>query len=153
MAMTKGELHFAEREPHLLINGKEERIILKNEYAEVSREWKNGDKVELILPMVIHEVVANKKVRDDSSKVAFEYGPIVYCAEEIDNKEISNISIPANVELSAREETLLSNKIETIEGKTGSKEFKLIPYYMWSNRGVGKMKVWFPFKNNLQRTL
>jgi DUF1680 family protein len=21
---------------------------------------------------------------------------------------------------------------------------RLIPYYLWSNRGVGKMKVWFP---------
>jgi hypothetical protein len=27
-------------------------------------------------------------------------------------------------------------------------EFLLIPYYLWSNRGNGNMKVWFPRETN-----
>jgi DUF1680 family protein len=128
----------------LSVNGKEEEITLNKGYAEISREWTKGDKVELALPMIIHEVVANKKVRDDSNKIAFEYGPIVYCAEEIDNKQISDISIPNRIEASTEERTVLSDKVPAITGKARDEEFTLIPYYIWSNRGVGKMKVWFP---------
>ena len=49
--------------------------------------------------MMIHKVIANEKVKDDSDEVAFEYGPIVYCAEEIDNKQISDIVIPDNLSI------------------------------------------------------
>jgi DUF1680 family protein len=128
----------------LSVNGKEEEITLIKGYAEISRKWSKGDKVELVLPMIIHEVIANKRVRDDSNKVAFEYGPIVYCAEEIDNKQISDISIPNRIEASTEERTILSDKITAITGNGQGEEFTLIPYYIWSNRGVGKMKVWFP---------
>jgi DUF1680 family protein len=127
----------------LSVNGKEEEITLNKGYAEISREWTKGDEVELVLPMIIHKVVANKEVRDDSKKVAFEYGPIVYCAEEIDNKQISDISIPNKIEVNAEERTILSDKVTAITGKVHGEEFTLIPYYIWSNRGVGKMKVWF----------
>jgi DUF1680 family protein len=128
----------------LSVNGKEEEITLNKGYAEISRKWIKGDKVELVLPMIIHEVVANKKVKDDSNKVAFEHGPIVYCAEEIDNKQISDISMPNTIQASIEERTVLSDKVMAILGKVEGEEFTLIPYYIWSNRGVGKMKVWFP---------
>jgi hypothetical protein len=128
----------------LTINGKEEKIILRNGYAEISREWNKGDKVELILPMSVHKVIANEKVKDDSNKVAFEYGPIVYCAEEIDNKQISNITIPNELELKVEERIVLSEKVNSLKGKIDGEEFSLIPYYLWSNRGIGKMKIWFP---------
>ena len=97
--------------------------------------------------MTIHEVIANENVRVDSNKVAFEYGPIVYCAEEIDNKHISNIAIPDNIEVNIKERTVLTEKVIAIKGKINDEEFTLIPYYLWSNRGVGKMKVWFPKEN------
>jgi DUF1680 family protein len=100
--------------------------------------------VELVLPMIIHEVIANKKVKDDSNEVAFEYGPIVYCAEEIDNKQISSISVPDTVDANIVGRTIVSEKVIAISGKGHDERFTLIPYYAWSNRGVGKMKVWFP---------
>jgi DUF1680 family protein len=131
----------------LTVNGEEEKITLNNGYAGISREWTKGDEVELVLPMTVHKVVANEKVSDDSNKVAFEYGPIVYCAEEIDNKHISNIAIPDNIEVNIKERTVLTEKVIAIKGKINDEEFTLIPYYLWSNRGVGKMKVWFPKEN------
>ena len=133
----------------LKVNGKEVEIKLNNGYAEISREWSKGDKVELVLPMKVHEVIANGKVKADRNKVAFEYGPIVYCAEEIDNEQISDIFIPENLNVDTKEETILFNKVITLKSKINNKEFTLIPYYIWSNRGVGKMKVWFPQKVNI----
>ena len=131
----------------LNVNGKAESLKLNKGYAEISRKWNEGDKVELNLPMSIHKVIANEQVKDDSNKVAFEHGPMVYCAEEIDNKQISDISIPDNLTANIKEKTILSNKVIAIEGKVNNKEFALIPYYLWSNREIGKMKVWFPIKN------
>ncbi len=127
----------------LKVNGKEGKINMNKGYVEISRDWSKGDKIELVLPMKVHEVIANEKVKADSNKVAFEYGPIVYCAEEIDNKQISDISIPKNLDVNTRDETILSDRVVALESKSNNKEFTLIPYYIWSNRGVGKMKVWF----------
>jgi DUF1680 family protein len=127
----------------LSVNGVEQEITLNKGYAEISREWMKGDEVELVLPMIIHEVVAKKEVRDDSSKVAFEHGPIVYCAEEIDNKQISSISVPDKINVNVAVRTVLSEKVMAIKGEAYDEEITLLPYYSWSNRGVGKMKVWF----------
>ena len=130
----------------LLVNGKQAKLALKKGFAEISGKWNKGDEVELVLPMVIHEVKANEHVKADRNKIAFEYGPIVYCAEEIDNKQISNILIPDNVRVKVADKTILSDRIKIIRGKGDGGEFTLIPYYLWSNRGVGKMKIWFPGK-------
>lgn len=128
----------------LRINGEEEKLKIINGYAEISKNWSKGDKVELILPMHVHKVIANQNVRDDSNKVAFEYGPLVYCAEEIDNKNISNVAIPNEIEFTAEERRVVSEKVNSLKGKVNGDELTLIPYYLWSNRGIGKMKVWFP---------
>jgi len=131
----------------LRINGKEQKVNLNRGYVEITKEWRQGDTLELILPMAIREIVTNEKVKDNTNQVAFEYGPLVYCAEEIDNRLISAISIPDKIDLHIEETTILSNKIITINGHLQGERITLIPYYFWSNRGVGKMKVWFPRQN------
>jgi uncharacterized protein len=138
----------------LQINGNNEKQVVRNGYLEITKDWVKGDKIDLLLPMTLHRVIADKKVQEDSNKVAFEYGPIVYCAEEIDNnKQLSNVSIPDNAELSIENRSILSNSVNIITGKVDvrnsiqSYNLTLIPYYIWSNRGVGKMKVWFPRNN------
>lgn len=132
----------------LRINGTEEKIKLKNGYVEISKSWSKGDKVELILPMSVHKVIANEFVKDDSNKVAFEYGPIVYCAEEIDNNQLSDTIINDELILDTLEKTILSEKVISLKGKVNGYDLVLIPYYLWSNRGIGKMKVWFPRIHN-----
>jgi uncharacterized protein len=128
----------------LTVNGKEEPLRVKEGYAEISRDWTEGDRVELVLPMSIREVMANEKVTEDRNKVAFEFGPIVYCAEEIDNEKISSISIPSDMKLRVEKESVLHEDIVALKGKAGTEDLRLVPYYVWSNRGVGKMRVWFP---------
>ena len=127
----------------LKLNGIESGPIIKNGYIEIKREWVKGDSVQLILPMTVHKVIANEKIKADSSKVAIEYGPLVYCAEEVDNPEFSDINIPEGVSFNIEKKTILSENINIIKANSTGKEFTLVPYYLWSNRGVGKMKVWF----------
>ena len=137
----------------LKVNGEEVKMNLDKGYAVISREWTKGDKVELILPMTVREVIADQKVKDDGNKVAFEYGPVVYCAEEIDNKNISDIKIPDNMKVQIEDNKVLSEKVLALKAEANDEELTLIPYYVWSNRGPGKMKVWFPRENTLQKEL
>jgi hypothetical protein len=138
----------------LKINGKNEKYSVHKGYIEITKEWEKGDKIELTLPMAIRRVIADENVQEDLNKVAFEYGPIVYCAEKIDNNiELSNLSIPDNVKLSVAKQNIQTDEVNIITGKVNvinsgnEKELfnlTLIPYYIWSNRGIGEMKVWFP---------
>jgi DUF1680 family protein len=140
----------------LRINGKDEKQMINRGYIEITKEWIKGDKIEVILPMAIRRVITNEKVQENRNLVALEYGPIVYCAEEIDNNnQLSNLSIHDNTELRIEKQNILSNSVNIIAGnvyvkssKAGKKEYNLtlVPYYLWSNRGIGKMKVWFPRK-------
>lgn len=128
----------------LKLNGELIAVDTSNGYAELSRNWKKGDVVELIIPMNVKEVKASDKVEDDKGKVALEYGPIVYAIEEIDNKEnYDKIEIGTEEKFDVKKENDLLGGVLTLN----SDDLKAIPYYAWSNRGVGKMKVWIPVKN------
>ncbi|NJK86774.1 MAG: glycoside hydrolase family 127 protein [Bacteroidales bacterium] len=132
----------------LKINGKEENLIVNKGYIEISRTWIKGDKVELTLPMAIRKVITNTKVQDNLNKVAFEYGPIVYCGEEIDNNQLSEATITQDAALELERKAVLNEHVNLIKIKSMNKELTLIPYYLWSNRGTGKMKVWFPLNES-----
>jgi len=128
----------------LLVNGKDENGVLDKGYIEITRKWTRGDKIELTLPLTVRKVVAHEKVTDNVNKVAFECGPIVYCAEEIDNHRISEITVPLDTKLNITKGAVLTENVNILRGKVDNQELILIPYYVWSNRGVGKMKVWLP---------
>jgi DUF1680 family protein len=53
-------------------------------FTAISRNWQIGDTIELNFPMPVRRVSAHEKVVADRGRVAFERGPIVYCAEGID---------------------------------------------------------------------
>ena len=125
------------------INDIEVPVKLNRGYAEITREWSAGDKIALTLPMTVRKVITNKIVKSNLGKIAFEYGPIVYCAEQIDNPALDALSIgEVDIKASVVPNVLLGEKVNVINGHVKGKKFALIPYYLWSNRGVGKMKVW-----------
>ena len=128
----------------LLVNGKDENGVLDKGYIEITRKWTRGDKIELTLPLAVRKVIAHEKVADDVNKIAFECGPIVYCAEEIDNSQITEMAVPLDIKLNSAKGTVLTENVNILRGKVDNQELILIPYYVWSNRGVGKMKVWLP---------
>lgn len=142
----------------LFVNGFAKKIKLENGYAVINKVWKRGDEVSLELPMHIRKVEANDSVKADFNKVALERGPIVFCAEGIDNPngKALNILIDENSKLATKFNPDLLNGVQTIEGTVkGTKKisqnkiealkqkFRAIPYYAWANRGPQDMTVWF----------
>jgi DUF1680 family protein len=133
----------------IMINDIEEDIQYNNGYAEITRKWKQGDVIDIQLPMKIRRVITNEKVKENKDLVALEYGPVVFCGEEADNKlDISQITITDDLELKIEKPSELLNGINVLAGNVPGNDARiiLIPYYAWSNRGVGKMKTWFPRK-------
>ena len=145
------------------INGKEVTYPMQKGYALISRKWEKGDKIEVNLPMPVRKVIANKNVKDDNGKVALQRGPIMYCAEWVDNNgKATNFIIPDNTTFSSVFLPHTLNGIEEISAtvpalvidsdgnsvKTVQKKFTAIPYYAWANRGEGEMVLWFPQKIN-----
>ncbi|AFN75316.1 six-hairpin glycosidase [Melioribacter roseus P3M-2] len=130
----------------LLVNGEEQSLNISSGYAVITKLWEKGDKVDLILPKEVKKVLANEKVKENRNKVAIELGPFVYCAEEADNKNFSNVFIAQNSKIFVKEEKILSENTPVIYIEGNDIKIKMIPYFLWSNRGVGKMKVWLPLK-------
>lgn len=129
----------------LSLNGEEIDVVADNGYFTLTRTWKSGDQVELEFPMSVRKVKANPEVEEDLGKMSLEYGPIVYAVEEIDNKStFDNIRLTANEEFKVEMQPELLGGVKTISNE----KLTAIPYYAWSNRGIGKMKVWLPTEEN-----
>ena len=145
----------------ITINGKEVDYPIENGYAVLNRKWKKNDIIEVRLPMEVKKVVANNNVKSDVGRVALQRGPIMYCAEWVDNNgKAANIVMPVNTQLQASFNPDLLNGIEVLKAtvpavviedngeaiKTQNQNFMAIPYYAWANRGKGEMMMWFPEK-------
>ncbi|MDR3297095.1 MAG: glycoside hydrolase family 127 protein, partial [Prevotellaceae bacterium] len=127
------------REPYsILLNGQPLQASVDKGYATITREWQSGDQLTLTLPMQPRRVAAIPNVDADSGLLAIERGPLVYCAEEADNPQVEQLTIssPNGYVVEAQPELL--GGIYAIKNSRST----LIPYYAWSNRGAGKMKVW-----------
>jgi hypothetical protein len=143
------------------VNGQPAKYTMQNGYAVLNKTWKKGDIVEVKLPMEVRRVVANENVKDDIGKVALQRGPIIYCAEWVDNNgKAANIIIPNNATFTTEFKSDLLNGVEVIKGNvpavvvsndgssvsTTNETFTAIPYYAWAHRGKGEMMIWFPTK-------
>jgi DUF1680 family protein len=129
----------------LQVNRQAVGLNLEKGFATITRNWKVGDVIELKLPMPVRRVLCQEKVKDNVSKVAVQRGPIVYCAEWVDNGgSVGHLSVSDAVEFAVeyREELLDGVSVITSE----KLDFTAIPYYAWSHRGVGEMTVWLPRK-------
>ena len=133
-----------QEKPVLRVNGKTGSLDkLEKGYARVSRKWKAGDTIELDLPMPVRRVYAHPEVRADGGRVALQRGPVVYCAEAVDNGgRVSHLSLPADAELTAEHRPDLLGGVTVIKGKAGKHDLLAVPYYAWDNREGGEMAVW-----------
>lgn len=132
-------------------NDKEIKYNTYQGYAVITRFWKSEESISVSFPMSIRHVIANKKVKDDQNLTALEYGPMLYCVEGIDNNDqLNDLTDPLDAMLKVEKRNDLLNGVNTISGyvptKNGERVLKLtaIPYYAWSNREAGTMKVWLP---------
>ena len=128
---------------NISINGKPVAIEEIDGYFSITKTWNKGETITLDFPMEVKKVVSNANVIENKNKIALEYGPLVYAIEEIDNKiDFDAITINSSDVFEIKKDTILGG-INTLENN----KLKAIPYYAWSNRDVGKMKVWIPKEN------
>ena len=121
-------------------------------YVSLDRNWRNGDAVEIEFPFKVKKVVAHQKVKEDRGKMAVERGPIVFCAEwpDYEGGHVLGLLFDAKSELKPSFDESFFGGVTTINGEAKNisrpsselKPIKLIPYYLWANRGVGEMSVW-----------
>ncbi len=130
----------SEKEVRLFVNNESKELNTVSGYISIDKTWKTGDVVELVLPMNVLKVIPNSKVKEIAGKVAIERGPIVYCAEQVDNPEgVLNKNVNPETEFIPKFYPALLHGIVKLE----SDDLKLVPYYAWSHRGLGEMEVWF----------
>jgi hypothetical protein len=126
------------------VNGEPLTSYTPDGYVTISRTWNTGDIITLNFSMEVRQVRADKRVEENGDKLALEYGPLVYAVEETDNTNIDVLTITKDEAFRAakRDDVLKGVNVVTVEG--GKNDLTAIPYYAWSNRGIGKMKVWLP---------
>lgn len=147
--LKKGSSDFS-----IKVNGEEQKVALNKGYAILDKKWQTGDEITLSLPMKVRRVLSDERVKENNGLVALERGPIVFCAEWVDNNgKTSNIILPDDAELSDRYVEKLIGGITVLEGKAKTldangeleeADFTAIPYMAWLNRGNGEMDIWLP---------
>ena len=153
------------RRTSLQVNGQEADLsaLTKEGYAYLNRAFREGDQITLTLDMAPQWVTASAKVPALSNRAAVQRGPLVYCAEGVDNGgQVLGLSF-------AREGTLTQEPFDpellggvapvTAQGwrqrEPGAlyaygmaslepAQIRLVPYYAWGNRGLTQMRVWLP---------
>jgi DUF1680 family protein len=139
----------------------------ENGYAVFHKVWEPGDVLTVGFEIAPVWVEANPRVMDNLGRTALTRGPLVYCAEQVDNGfPPQNFSVDLEAELeeewtpslqgvmqvTAQGFRLLADDSDELYSPFGTTEeddcsLKLIPYYAWANRpskveGQDAMQVW-----------
>jgi uncharacterized protein len=102
----------------LLVNRKPVPMTMERGYVKIRRKWRSGDLIEVDFPMPIRRVTANDLVKEDAGKVALQRGPIVFCAEGVDNGgRVLNLALADDEKLSHWFRPDLLGGVEFITGK------------------------------------
>ena len=144
--------------PVIKVNGTALPLMLEKNYAKIRRSWKKNDVISIDFPMPVRRVVANEKLLDDKGRVALERGPVVFCAEWVDNKDgnVTNLVLPDKASLRTEYRKDLLNGVQVVLSSAipvrrtlektvvadPEQPFTAIPYYAWAHRGMGQMNVW-----------
>ena len=111
--------------------------------------------VQLTFDAPLRKMKCHEKVKPNQGKVAFEKGPLVYCAEKVDNKEYYYDELQVGYDYTYRKTwneaigaeciTLHQRNLPhwNIQKKV---PLTLVPYFAWDNREPGFMKVWLDEK-------
>jgi DUF1680 family protein len=136
----------------LSINGTNQKIEIKDGYVIVENNyWKSGDIIEIFFEMDVRKVLSNEKVVANRGKIAFERGPLVYCAEEVDNPSgVLDLRLDLNSDFKYFYDKELLGGVGKIIGKAKNindveVDFAAIPYYAWAHRDDGEMSVWLKY--------
>ena len=146
----------------LSINGKTIHTHPASNFVFLDQGFEAGDRVRLEFSMPIRLISANPEVKELRGQVAVARGPIVYCAEAVDNLGINVHDIRIDpmsefttetIEIEGR--SVLSLLTEAAVHQAEQNLYvaypilekhvtvRLVPYYTWANRGANNMTCWF----------
>ena len=131
-------------------------------YAAIT-DLRNGDTITVLLDMRPRRVYPSPQIAADSGKVAILRGPLVYCAEGVDNQgDVLGLSLPRSSPIGEQPSerfwgvpALRVAGVRALAGgplyggqppRTEDCEITLIPYFAWANRGVTQMRCFLPEK-------
>lgn len=121
-----------------------------------------GDSIIVKLPMKAVFMQANPNVEQDRGMLAVKRGPVIFCAEGIDNEyKLDELYINPSGEVKEKYDEKLLDGVVLLEvpGKYRKQQeqlyyeyqfaesdttIKMIPYYAWANREESDMSIWFP---------
>ena len=131
------------------------KYSIKNGYAYVDLD--SEENIELELDMPVRIISTNRRIHSDAGRIAVMRGPVVYCAEGIDNgADIKSIALPAESVFELAESEFLLPILKTEAYRPFESDslyyeavddyekipLTLIPYYAFANRGESEMQVW-----------
>jgi uncharacterized protein len=136
-----------------------------------SRSWRRGDEIVMDIPLRTRVVRPHPRIDAVRGCVAFEYGPFVYCLEEVDAggpERLESVRfsaraplVPVTTQIGSEPLVGLSamSKLAALTDQNefpydvhawdhepaASFELRLVPYFAWGNRRPGQtMRVWLP---------
>lgn len=144
---------------------------------EITREWREGDRVVLALEMAPVAIAPDPRIDAVRGSLALERGPLVYAVEDADlapGETIESVEIEAqpNLDSEVRTEpglgdlTWLSfdavvradlsrggwpyrraNRPAAESGPSNARRLRALPYFAWGNRPGLGMRVWIPTRS------
>ena len=154
-------------EASIKVNGSRVALVMEQGYARLERAWKQGDLVELALPMTPRWVEAHPAVESVRGQVALQRGPITFCVESVDlpdgispdwivvdpaapvaiesRPDLLGGVVVAKFEAKSLDPSRWESRLYRRAGETRADrrlEVTAVPSAVWCNRGAGAMRVW-----------
>ncbi|HUV65004.1 MAG TPA: beta-L-arabinofuranosidase domain-containing protein [Sedimentisphaerales bacterium] len=118
------------------VNGSEIAPRIEKGYAVIHRNWKAGDKIDLVLPMKVQRIKGSDKIAATAGRAALRYGPLIYAAESVD-QNIDGV-LPPESALTAEWKGDLLGGVMAIRGTwADGSALTAVPYYARENRDAG----------------
>lgn len=119
---------------------------------------RDGERIELDLPMPVRVVSAHPRVDAVRGQVALARGPVVYCVEQANHDvpvddlridperppEAENGQLIGVARVAPPAGDVLYPEYAPPSPATAETRLTAIPYFRWANRGPGPMRVWIP---------
>lgn len=145
------------------LNGKSVECEVKNGYAYIKGIYTADDVIAVAFTMTARRVYTSSRVSANTGKTALQMGPLIYCAEGVDNEnDVLSLSLKRDGKIRVSEylpdalfgirklfaegyrETVNEELYSFDRQKVQPCQVTFVPYYTWANRGRNQMRVWIP---------
>ncbi len=154
------------KETKICLNGKAANCEIKDGYAYIRGAYTADDTITVELDLSVKRVYTSSRVSANTGKAALQRGPLIYCAEGVDNEnDVLSLSLKRDGEITVGDylpdelfgiqklfaegyrETVNEELYSFDRQDTRPCQVTFVPYYTWANRGLNQMRVWIPEKD------